>query len=122
MPLISIGFDNATKLLIRQLIDALNREPTDNQAILDELQNVKGIVMAKAQELLDKFAVIETEAGETAAEVGSLKTEIEELKTKVTGNAELEAAVDSVLARADSVATGLDRLQRKVAPPPEEPE
>lgn len=51
MPLISVGFDNATKLLIRQLIDALNREPTDNQAILDELQNVKGIVMAKAQEL-----------------------------------------------------------------------
>ena len=122
MPLISVGFDNATKLLIRQLIDALNREPTDNQAILDELQNVKGIVMSKAQELLDKFAVIETEVGETAAEVGLLKTEIEELKTKVTGNAELEAAVDSVLARADSVATGLDSLQRKVAPPPEEPE
>lgn len=121
MPLISIGFDRETKALVKQLIDALNREPTDNQAIIDELQTLKGIVMAKAQELLDKFAVIETEVGETAMEVGLLKTEIEDLKTKVAGNAELEAAVDSVLTRADTVASGLDSLQRKVAPPVEPP-
>lgn len=86
-----------------------------------KLDNLEETVMAKGQELLDKFAVIETEVSETATEVGLLKTEIEELKTKVAGNAELEAAVDSVLTRADTVASGLDSLQRKVAPPEPEP-
>lgn len=137
MPLFrfELGLDAAATQLISRLIGALGGDCNQHDELKTLIQNLEIKFMAKADELVEAFAGVETavtgvstEVNETKTEVGLLHDEITALKDQVAGNAALEAAVDSIITRASTVKTGLesasaslDSLQRKVTPPDEPP-
>lgn len=115
MPLISIGFDRESKQLLRQLVDALTLEATDNQAIFDELQNLKELIMSEATNVTDKINRLTSEVAQNTALINSLRDMI----AAGAADTELANAIRAGIPALDAAITELDANTPEPEPTPE---
>ena len=118
MPLISIGFDNESKRLIRDLIAALNHDhQTDAlfESIREEIIELKGIIMSEATNVTDKINRLTSEVAQNTALINSLRDMI----TAGAADTELANAIRAGIPALDAAIAELDANTPEPEPTPE---
>lgn len=113
MPLFTIGLDRESKQLIRSLIDALNQS-NNNEAVLDELQSLRELIMSEATDFAGKVDRLTTEVSQNSALIQSLR----DLIAAGAADTELANAVRAGLPAIDAAIAALDANTPE--PPPSE--
>lgn len=130
MPLISIGFDTATKSLIRELINALNGSDRDEK--LDELKtlihNLENSMSLKFDKIEAGLAALATGQEGVSQGIEEVKGEFDELKALIGDNEAAQEKLDSIGeslstlgANSEAQAKALRDISPNTPAPPEEP-